>query len=188
MQYKVGKKISRLIIAANNIDESSILRLSSIKPTRVIMPKDANISSINSAPDALIILLPLITNSNLSLLKVISEFLFTSQITPIIVSHDKIIISVAKATAIPMNIPRKNIKFQKLSLFNLTWIKLRITAPNFNDIIHSYDIKHLFKKLCFFRDSVEVVNKLVQFLKNPLRIVNIINNVIGNSRLYHKMK
>jgi hypothetical protein len=64
MQYKVGKKISRLIIIANNIEESSILRLSSIKPTIAITPKDANISSINSAPDVFIFLLPLITNSN----------------------------------------------------------------------------------------------------------------------------
>ena len=168
MQYKAGRKISRLIIAANNIDESSILRLSSIKPTRAMRPKDANISSINSAPDALIVLLPLITNSNLSLLKVISEFLFTSQITPIIVSHDKIIISVAKATAIPMNIPRKNIKFQKLSLFNLVLIKLRIIVPNFIDILHFDDNKDLIKKLCFSRSLVGFAINFVKYLDDLL--------------------
>jgi hypothetical protein len=95
----------------------------------------------------------------------------------------------------------KNIKFQKLSLFNRALIKSRIIAPNFIYILHFYDTDGLLKKLCFFRVCAGFVNELVQFLKNscskcsgsfllknPLRIVNIINNVIGNSRLYHKMK
>ena len=66
----------------------------------------------------------------------------------------------------------KNIKFQKLSLFNLALIKLRIIAPNFIDILHSYDIKHLAKKLCFSKSSVGFTTNLVRYLDNLLRQCN----------------
>ena len=166
MQYKVGKRISKLIIIANISGESSTLSASSMNPTIAIMPNDKNISSINSVPDAFIFLLPLITNSNFSLLNTILEFLFISQMTPAIVIHDKIITLVAKAVDIPPNIKKKNIKLQKLSLFNLALIKLRIIASEVVSIYYSYVNEKPFKKLCFFRDFTKCAKNIIKYLDN----------------------
>lgn len=62
----------------------------------------------------------------------------------------------------------KNIKFQKLSLFNRTLIKLCIIVPNLIDIHYFDDIKHLFKKLCFSRSAVRFISNLVRYLDNLL--------------------
>lgn len=126
MQYRTGKRTSKLIIAANNSGELLILRPSSIKPIIAINPKEANIRIINSAPEAFTLLLLLITNSNLSLSKKIEEFLFANQILPAIANQDKIMMLVTKATPTPPTKMKRNIKFQKLSLLSLALIKLRI--------------------------------------------------------------
>jgi hypothetical protein len=123
MQYRTGTRISKLIIVANSNGELSILRPSIINPVTVINAKDTKVSIISSPPEAFRFLLLLIINSNLSLLKTIFEFLFTSQILPAIVNQDKIIIPVAKASPTPENMIRKNIRFQKLSLFILALMK-----------------------------------------------------------------
>ncbi len=69
----------------------------------------------------------------------------------------------------------KNIKFQKLSLFNLALIKLCIIIPDFIDILHSHDIKQFFKKLCFSKMLVGLVNNLIRHLSNRCKLA--INNI-----------
>lgn len=72
----------------------------------------------------------------------------------------------------------KNIKFQKLSLFNLALIKLRIIAPNFIDIVHFYDTNHLVKKLCFFGSPVRFKDNLVRCLDNLPHQINKMKKVM----------
>lgn len=62
----------------------------------------------------------------------------------------------------------KNIRFQKLSLFNLALIKLCIIIRDFINVFNFDDIKHLVKKLDFFRSLVEFVNNLVKYIENLL--------------------
>lgn len=60
----------------------------------------------------------------------------------------------------------KNIRFQKLSLFKRVLIKSCIKVPNLIDVIHSYSIKLLFKKLCFSESLAELMRSLVRYLGN----------------------
>lgn len=110
---------------SNSIGVSLILRISdtinSIKANNpTINPKETINSPINPTPVALTLLLPLIINIGVPcsiLSKITSVFLFTSQMIPTIVIQDKIMNLVIKAADIPLNIPTKYTRFQKLSLF-----------------------------------------------------------------------
>lgn len=126
MQYRAGSDISKLILMmSNSIGVSLILRMSntinSIKANNpTTNPKETINSPTNPIPVALTLLLPLIMNIGTPcsiLSKVTSAFLLTSQINPIMVIQDKIMNLVIKAIEIPLNIPTKYNKFQKLSLF-----------------------------------------------------------------------
>ena len=126
MQYKAGSDISKLtLIMVNTIGISLILRISDtinlIKANNpTTNPKETINSPTNPIPVALTLLLPLIMNIGAPcsiLSKVTSAFLLTSQINPIMVIQDKIMNLVIKAIEIPLNIPTKYNKFQKLSLF-----------------------------------------------------------------------
>lgn len=126
MQYKAGSDTSKLtLIIVNTIGISLILRISntinSIKANNpTTNPKETINSPTKPIPVALTLLLPLIMNIGVPcsiLSKVTSAFLLTSQINPIMVIQDKIMNLVIKAIEIPLNIPIKYTRFQKLSLF-----------------------------------------------------------------------
>ena len=126
MQYKAGSDTSKLtLIIVNTIGISLILRMSDtinlIKANNpTTNPKETINSPTKPIPVALTLLLPLIMNIGVPcsiLSKVTSAFLLTSQINPIMVIQDKIMNLVIKAIEIPLNIPTKYNRFQKLSLF-----------------------------------------------------------------------
>ena len=76
-----------------------------------------------------------------------------------------------------IEVSTKNIKFQKLSLFNLALIKLCIIVPTLINIINSYDIKHWFKKPRFSRNLVTFAINLLRYLEKLLCRCNITKKV-----------
>jgi len=66
----------------------------------------------------------------------------------------------------------KNIKFQKLSLFNLALIKLCIIASGVIGIYYSYVNEKSFKKLCFFRDCTKRGKDTIKYLDNKSQRLN----------------
>ena len=126
MQSRAGSDISRLILmTSNSIGVSVILRISdtinSIKANNpTTSPKEIINSPIKPIHVTFTLLLPLIINIGVScsiLSNVTSAFLLTSQMIPMIVIQDKIMNLVIKAVEIPLNMPTKYTRFQKLSLF-----------------------------------------------------------------------
>jgi len=66
----------------------------------------------------------------------------------------------------------KNIKFQKLSLFNLALIKPCIIASGVIGIYYSYVNEKSFKKLCFFRDCTKRGKDTIKYLDNKSQRLN----------------
>ena len=137
-----------------------------IKPTNAVIPNEANNIIISSPPEAFTFLL-LMANCRLFLSKLICEFLFTSQILPAIANQDKIIIPVAKAIAVPPARTAKNKTLNKLSLFNLALMKLRIVASFC--VLHKYTLSPIVAKKqlyiqyssqYYFLYSINIVNML----------------------------
>lgn len=176
MQYKGGKRVKKNTNKSCSNNEYLILTHSVISPTiPADRKKDIIKSQINNNPAFLILLPWLVVNSDFSLSKVRRELYLTSKIAPIIANQN---ITPPNGCGViyprdnPMKNVIKNIKFQKLSLFNLALIKLRIIAPNFIDILHSYNTNHLIKKLCFFGSPVRFKDNLVRYFDNLLHQIN----------------
>jgi len=135
MQYRTG--INKNNAPTKKEMEASLVDAfvpSNIRPIKEIIAKSPIINNINSAPEALNLLLLLTINSIFFLSKVILDLILTIIGTLITTIQNKMPAKgcfIEKTTVIPMSIKAKNITFQKLSLLSLLFIKSRIRVSRF---------------------------------------------------------
>ena len=176
MQYNGGKRVKKNANRSCSNNEDLILTHSVINPTiPADRKKDIIRSQINNNPAFWILLPSLVVNSDFSLSKIRCELYFTSKIAPII-ANQNIMPPNGCGVIYPrdnsIKNARKNIKFQKLSLFNLALIKLCIIASGVIGIYYSYVNEKSFRKLCFFRDCTKRGKDTIKLLDNKPQRLN----------------